>query len=196
MERHAQILHAHQIAQRTEESAPAVGPAFARPLFRRAGMFRGSGFALAHFAAPHGGLDAPAGDHFPPLGRESLLRVEGQTLGGEYLELIDVLDWKLDELGHAHVRVLLELPHDDSLVVQIGDGLFILGNHLVLELRHRPIPRVHAQQAVEIEIIIQRRAVPTLGLPTLDGFVPQERAPADPGFGDGFELKGVEETLA
>ena len=80
---HAEILHAHQVAQRAEESAPTVGPTLAWP-FLAGGLVRCRElFILMQIAPAHGRLHPPAGHHGLPFRAEPLSGIERQPLRRE-----------------------------------------------------------------------------------------------------------------
>ena len=103
----------------------------------------------------------PAFPHLPlPLRRQSLLGVDRQPLGGEWLKVLRRLDRELDELGHAGVVALLKLTHQDALVVDVELGALVFFDHFVGEIGHRPVPRIHPLQLIQSETLRQPLAVP------------------------------------
>ena len=89
-----------------------------------------------------------------------MLGIERQPLGRKGLEILGRLDRELDELRHAGVVALLELAHQDALVVDVDLGALVLLDHLVREVRHRSVPGVNPLQLVQAKAFGQTLTVP------------------------------------
>ncbi len=98
VEQRAQALDPGQVAQRAEEAAPAVGDDDERDR-----------------------LGAQGQELLLPVRPDALRQVRLHALLPEPAELLARLDRELDELRHRAHRVVLQLAHQDALVVDVED---------------------------------------------------------------------------
>ena len=152
VEERAEPLHADQIAQRPEESAPTVGDDDEREVARAVG-----------------------GQPLLPVGAQACSQVRLHPFPPEAPKVLARLDGKTHELGHRRHAVVLPLPHQDALVIDVEHRPLVLFDHLAIEGRVGvepaavPFPTVDAKR--------QPLGVVALARPSLDGLRPGAELP-------------------